>query len=60
LAFKPPPSFSGTVGESFTSWLDKLKQYLVLQGIADNNDEYKKAYLEANLSGAAHKLLFET
>jgi len=53
LALKPPPSFSGAIGESFSGWLEKIKQYLILQGITEQNDEFRKAYLEANITGTA-------
>jgi len=53
LTFKPPTAFSGSIGDSFSEWKEKLNRYLTLQGVSDTEDEYRKAFLENCLSGAA-------
>uniref|UniRef100_A0A915HZ79 Retrotransposon gag domain-containing protein n=1 Tax=Romanomermis culicivorax TaxID=13658 RepID=A0A915HZ79_ROMCU len=51
--FNPPPPFSGNFGETFSDWIEKLTHFMTLQGIGDNDELYKIAYLESNLIGSA-------
>jgi len=56
LSFRPPPPFSGAVGESLANFLDRLNQYMLMQGIdgnGHNDDRFQQAYLENSLTGAA-------
>jgi len=53
LAIRPPANFSGHIGECFSSWIAKLLQVLLLQGIKRTDQEIKVIYLESNLAGPA-------
>jgi len=59
MAFLPPAPFSGSFGEQFTDWLERFNQYMTLQGIGDQEDAYKIAFLESNLIGGALASLHE-
>ena len=53
MNIRSPTPFTGTFGESFSEWIEKLNHYMILQGINNNDDLYKVAYLEANLLSSA-------
>jgi len=56
LSFRPPPPFSVAVGKSLSNFLDRLNQYMLMQGIdgnGHNDDRFQQAYLENSLTGTA-------
>jgi len=56
FSFRPPPPFSGGIGESYDEFFDRLQQYMLMQGIDGTgvqDNRFQLAYLENNLSGAA-------
>jgi len=55
FAFKPPPVFSGAIGDSFSDWLEKINRFYALQNLTDSDadENFKIAFLENNLIGSA-------
>jgi len=52
FSFRPPPPFSGSIGESWIEFLEKLEHFLILQGVSNTDTDYRLAYLVSNLTGA--------
>jgi len=52
FAFRPPPPFSGSIGESLEDFIGRLDHYMILQGVSSTDTDYRVTYLESNLAGA--------
>uniref|UniRef100_A0A915HYN2 CCHC-type domain-containing protein n=1 Tax=Romanomermis culicivorax TaxID=13658 RepID=A0A915HYN2_ROMCU len=53
IALRPPPMFSGALGQNLEEWFVQFEHFMTLQGITPAQDNFRLAYLEANFSGAA-------
>lgn len=53
VLFRPPRVFSGNIGKNFNEFTENLKNYMLVQGVRNQNDDIRIALLEHNLAGAA-------
>lgn len=53
LPIRQPTLFSGSLGENFSEWVEKLEKFMTLNGITVQDDEMRQAFLEAHLNGSA-------
>jgi len=59
MGLRQAPSFSGNFGESCGDFIDKLNKFFTLQGISDNDNNYKIVYLDSSLLASAHAIFVE-